>query len=176
MNLIIIILIFCCCCCSIILSGGYLYITNSSSKITSGQLPITKQSPYTSEQSPVTSKQSPITSEQLPSTTTTPIPVIKWVICGKDNTDMPTIGYSYDGKLWKQVKSIISKTGAFQSVAYNGTMWIAVGPIDFKIASSIDGINWTLNNYESSNGRGSSICWGWFIVGNSWYYMEPTGL
>jgi hypothetical protein len=168
MDFIIIIILLCCCCCCISLSGGgYFYITNSFSKITS------EQSPITSEQSPITSEQSPITSEQL-IITTTPIPVIKWVICGKDNTEMPQIGYSYDGKIWKQVKSIISKTGIFNSVAYNGTMWVAVGKAGpfFIIVTSIDGINWKLNDFSNQyNGSGNSICWTgsmWVVAGSMW--------
>jgi hypothetical protein len=175
MDLIIIIILLCCCSCIILSGGGYFYITNSSNKITSEQLSTTKQSPNTSEQSPNTS-------EQL-SSTTTPIPVIKWVICGNDIKGLPSIAYSYDGKLWEQVKTIILEngkiwnlvTGMFNSVAYNGTMWVAVGQVNlfFIIATSINGINWKLNDVSNQyNGSGKSICW----TGSMWVAVGSTNI
>jgi hypothetical protein len=99
------------------------------------------QSPIKSGQSPITSEQSPVTTEQL-IITTIPIPVIKWVICGVDIGGLPTIAYSYDGIKWTQIKSIISKNGVFQSIAYNGQMWVAVSTsTNFIIATSTNGIN-----------------------------------
>jgi hypothetical protein len=191
MNLIIILLLICCCCC-IILSGGYFYITNSSNKNTSELSPnipgkstsvqsssTLVQPQSTLEQPQSISDQSSNKSDQLqttttikPTTTTTPPPVIKWVICGKDNAEIPTIGYSYDGKIWKQVKSIISISGMFNSVAYNGTLWVAVGQArTILIATSTDGIDWKLNNFSNQyNGSGYSICWTgsmWVIAGST---------
>lgn len=183
MDLIIIIIFLCCCCFCISLSGGgYFYITNSSNKNTSEQSPsntsgqllsnTSGQSPNTSE--PSLSDKSQITT--IKPTTTTPKPVIKWVICGNDATQMPTIAYSYDGKLWEQVKSIISIPGLFNSVAYNGKMWVAVGQArTFIIATSTDGINWKLNDFSNQyNGSGTSICWTgsmWVAVG---YTTQPA--
>jgi hypothetical protein len=86
---------------------------------------------------------------------------------------MPQIGYSYDGKIWKQVKSIISISGMFNSVAYNGTLWVAVGQArTFIIATSTDGINWKLNDFSNQyTGSGASICWTgsmWVVAGSMW--------
>jgi hypothetical protein len=175
MDLIIIIILFCCCCCSIILSGGgYYYITNTSSKITSEQLPTTvNKSPTldkssTLDQSQITTTINPLNT--IIAITTTPIPVIKWVICGNDIKGIPSIAYSHDGKLWTESKNLIPDIGqGFKSIAYDGKMWIAVGPDEFKIATSADGINWILSNYKNDRGSaGSSICCSdsrWVIVG-----------
>ena len=172
MDLIIIILFFCCCCCCIILSGGgYFYITNTSNT--------SEQASKTSTLSPNISGQSSSDNSQITTikpTTTTPIPVIKWVICGNNTTQMPTIAYSYNGKLWEQVKSIISIPGMFNSVAYNGNMWVAVGQArTFIIATSTDGIIWKLNDFSNQyNGSGQSICWTgsmWIAVG---YTTQPA--
>jgi len=173
MDLLIIIILLCCCCCCIILSGGgYFYITKKSN--TSNTSNTSEQASNTSTLSSTISDQSSSEKSQITTIkpTTTPIPVIKWVICG-DNPEMPQIGYSYDGKIWKQVKSIISKTGAFNSVAYNGTMWVAVGQAGnfFIIATSIDGINWKLNDFSNQyNGSGKSICW----TGSMWVTVGST--
>jgi hypothetical protein len=175
MDLILIIIILCCCSyyCIILLGGSYFYITNTSSEITSKQSPNISELSSTSKQSS-TSEQSSTTIK--PITTTTPIPVIKWIICGTDVEGLPTIAYSYDGTEWTQTKNIISKNGTFQSIAYNGQMWVAVGQsTNFIIAISTDGINWTLNNFSNSYyGIGTSIYWSgslWVTVG----YANLTG-
>lgn len=177
MDLIIIIILFCCCCYSIILSGGgYYYITNNSSKITSEQSPTVLGQTLSLNQLPTLDQSAKLDQSQITTiikpTTTTPIPVIKWVICGNDNKGLPSIAYSYDGKLWTETKNLIPDNGTyngFGSIAYNGKMWIAVGPDEFRIVTSTDGINWILNNYKKDRGwSGLDICWGdslWVIVG-----------
>jgi N-acetylneuraminic acid mutarotase len=71
-----------------------------------------------------------------------------------DSNQIPTIGYSIDGRSWNNTNKLISKTCYFNSVAYNGNMWIVVGnsQAGIKIATSTDGINWSLiNNYISGS-------------------------
>jgi len=98
-----------------------------------------------------------------------PKPQAQWVICGLDSNQIPTIGYSMDGRSWNNTNKLISTTGSFNSVAYNGNMWVVVGNSQgsVKFAISTDGINWSLiNNYI--RGDSYEVCWGgslWVAAG-----------
>jgi len=52
-----------------------------------------------------------------------------------------TMMYSYDGNSWIGLGNSIFDTFC-QSIAFNGTQWIAIGESNNKLAVSADGINW----------------------------------
>jgi alpha-tubulin suppressor-like RCC1 family protein len=78
--------------------------------------------------------------------------------------------YSYDGVTWVQSANPILTE--FQSFAWNGTMWIAVGVgATFSMTYSYDGINWTgvPNSYAMFPTGAIGITWNglrWIAVGN----------
>jgi flagellar basal body rod protein FlgG len=77
-----------------------------------------------------------------------------WVAVGGGTTH--TIAYSNNGTTWTGLgKTII--TDRALGVAWNGTMWVAVGEGTNSIAYSNNGTTWTritLKSIFSSNGRG----------------------
>jgi len=70
-----------------------------------------------------------------------------WVAVGS-NPSNKNIAYSYDGIKWFNDTIITNGTILFPltDVAYNGSLWIAVGDIGNRILTSLDGINWTIQN------------------------------
>jgi alpha-tubulin suppressor-like RCC1 family protein len=78
--------------------------------------------------------------------------------------------YSYDGVAWFQSANPILTQ--FESFAWNGSMWIAVGVgTAFSMTYSYDGINWTgvPNSYAMFPTGATGITWNglrWIVVGN----------
>lgn len=78
--------------------------------------------------------------------------------------------YSYDGVTWVQSTNPILTQ--FESFAWNGTMWIAVGVgATFSMTYSYDGLNWTgiPNSYAMFPTGAVGITWNglrWIAVGN----------
>ena len=91
-----------------------------------------------------------------------------WVIVGlPEFTVQPsTIKYSNDGQNWTDVISSPFDVGGY-GVAWNGSLWVAVGGIVNSIAYSTDGVIWTgIGNSIFSTGKG--ITWSgtlWYAVG-----------
>ncbi len=76
-----------------------------------------------------------------------------------------TLAVTYDGKTFVGLgNSVFTSSG--RAVAYNGTLWVAVGNGGTAIATSPDGINWTARLSRLSIGR--SVAWNgsiWVAVG-----------
>jgi hypothetical protein len=67
-----------------------------------------------------------------------------WVAAG--NGTSYTIVYSYDGITWTGVansKTLFNLTGGVIDIAWNGTIFVAVGAGTNIIATSYDGITWS---------------------------------
>ncbi|NBV76261.1 MAG: hypothetical protein EBR59_09985 [Methylococcaceae bacterium] len=74
------------------------------------------------------------------------------------------IAYSMDGYKWINVGAGIFTTG--YAVAWNGTMWVAVGAGSNSIAYSYDGLNWVgLGTSIVTSGDGKCIAWN----GTMWF-------
>jgi hypothetical protein len=69
-----------------------------------------------------------------------------------------TIAYSYDGIKWTGVGANIFTNFGLE-VAWNGSMWVAVGGGTNSIAYSYDGINWTGLGSGILSGYGHAIAW-----------------
>ncbi len=96
-----------------------------------------------------------------------------WVAVGDNNGDgSNTIAYSYDGIVWTGLGNIFSINGS--GIAWNGTMWVAVGysgtpSTSNTIVYSYDGINWT-GLGDTIFTFGSGIAWNgtmWVAVGGN---------
>jgi hypothetical protein len=85
-----------------------------------------------------------------------------------------TFAYSYDGVVWYKSPSV-SISGNIRSIAFNGSMWVAVtdnGGSTNSMAYSYNGINWILTSSGSAilNGSIYNVAWGgniWIAVGHS---------
>ena len=79
---------------------------------------------------------------------TSPLMTDNFMVAGGDVTTNPgsSIVYSYDGLTWVTSSTNIFNTGKCKQVAWNGSIWLAVGNdgTDGIIASSPDGIRWTV--------------------------------
>jgi hypothetical protein len=79
-----------------------------------------------------------------------------------------TLAYSYDGIKWTGLGTTIFTSYGLE-VAWNGTMWVAVGGgISNSIAYSYDGINWTGLGKSVLTGYGHAIAWNgtmWVVPG-----------
>jgi len=79
-----------------------------------------------------------------------------------------TIAYSYDGIKWTGLGTTIFTSYGLE-VAWNGTMWVAVGGgISNSVAYSYDGINWTGLGKSVITGYGHAIAWNgtmWVVPG-----------
>ena len=89
-----------------------------------------------------------------------------WVAVGQTRY---TIAYSYDGITWNGVTD--SSTNIFTStgigVAWNGTMWVAVGRgTTYTIAYSYNGINWNGVTDSSTNifTTGEGVAWNNVVI------------
>jgi hypothetical protein len=70
-----------------------------------------------------------------------------------------TLSYSYDGITWKGLGNSIFAGGCY-GVAYNGTIWVAVGYTNTKFAYSYDGIQWFANtSYNALFTDGMCVMW-----------------
>lgn len=82
-----------------------------------------------------------------------------WVAGGQGTN---TLAYSYDGINWIGLGTSIFATSV-NSIAWNGTMWVAVGTgsnISNNLAYSYNGINWIgLGNSFFGGGNGASVAW-----------------
>ena len=94
----------------------------------------------------------------------------KFCVAGQNST----FAYSYDGTVWYKSPAV-SISGNIRSIAFNGSMWLAVtsnGGATNSIAYSYNGISWTLNSSGSAilNANISGVAWGgniWVAVGSS---------
>ena len=78
-----------------------------------------------------------------------------------------TIAYSYDGIAWTGLGTTIFTSFGLE-VAWNGSMWVAVGGGFNSIAYSYDGINWTGLGKSVLTGYGHAIAWNgtmWVVPG-----------
>ena len=79
-----------------------------------------------------------------------------------------TMLYSYDGITWFQ--NTAAPNGLFNAIAWNGTMWIAVGSTNsYQVVYSYDGLNWTASSSGYNLiGTANGIAWSgsrWVIMG-----------
>jgi hypothetical protein len=88
----------------------------------------------------------------------------RWVAVGQGTN---TIAFSNDGFVWNALGSSIFSNG--NGVAYNGSMWVAVGEgITHTIAYSYDGINWIGLGNSIFSVKGNGVAYGgnmWIAVG-----------
>ena len=94
----------------------------------------------------------------------------KYIAVGKDGsaTTAKSINISVDGTLWTPCKSPFDTTGGIcNSVATNGSIWVAVGTnastSTLTIAYSFNGTIWmpaTGKTFNGPNGQGNSVFWG----------------
>ena len=104
----------------------------------------------------------------------------KWVAVGNGPTlNGGYIAYSDDGKTWtKAITNLLSSN--FTSVAWNGTIWVAVGGP--YVAYSDDGINWTevqINLLNFTNTHFTSVAWNgtrWVAVGSKFIVYSDDGI
>jgi hypothetical protein len=78
-----------------------------------------------------------------------------------------TIAYSYDGIAWTGLGTTIFTSYGLE-VAWNGSMWVAVGGGFNSIAYSYDGINWAGLGKSVLTGYGHAIAWNgtmWVVPG-----------
>ncbi|MFA6198269.1 MAG: right-handed parallel beta-helix repeat-containing protein [Patescibacteria group bacterium] len=98
----------------------------------------------------------------------------RWIAVGRG--DDATMATSLDGTNWtSQGKAIFSQWG--QGVAWNGSMWVAVGVGENTVAHSTNGVDWTglgdsIFDYNqwTQQGGGYGVAWGdnkWVAVGNA---------
>jgi hypothetical protein len=101
-----------------------------------------------------------------------------WVAVGGPFATNPTniniIAYSSDGFNWIGSSSGNTIFGNASGVAWNGTMWVAVGSGSNRIAYSSDGVTWigstSGNSVFNSNSQGIGIAWNgtmWVAVGGT---------
>ena len=96
----------------------------------------------------------------------------RWVVVGQDLTN--PIVYSNNGIQWNNGSVLNSPSLTTNSifyvgrgVAWSGSRWVAVGLGSNSIATSTDGINWTVVN-NIFNGNGTSVSWNglmWIATG-----------
>jgi hypothetical protein len=94
----------------------------------------------------------------------------KFCVAGQDNK----FAYSYDGVVWYRSPSV-SISGTIRSIAFNGSMWVAVtvnGGNTNSMAYSYNGITWALTSSGSAilNFNIYGVAWGgniWVAVGAS---------
>ena len=102
----------------------------------------------------------------------------RWVAVGTRPSDtisnINTIAYSSDGFNWIGSSSGNTIFSNASGVAWNGTMWVAVGSGSNTIAYSSDGITWigstSGNSVFTSQGQGIGIAWNgtmWVAVGGA---------
>jgi hypothetical protein len=93
----------------------------------------------------------------------------RYVAVGKDGTTITakSINYSADGLNWYAATSPFNTDGGVcNGIAYNGTVWVAVGsnvPVttpSVTVAYSYDGITWTNASGTTFNGAGGGIGYG----------------
>ena len=96
-----------------------------------------------------------------------------WVVVGYINSasnPYTTIAWSTNnGSRWSHISGTdpFGSSGAGYGVAYNGTMWVAVGKGTHTIAYSFNGTNWTGANFTLYN-EGRGVAWNgamWVAVG-----------
>ena len=99
-----------------------------------------------------------------------------WVALGYGGYGTNSIAYSWDGITWLAITWIVVENSADQfsfggyKLAWNGTLWVAVGYGTHTIAYSPDGITWTpvKNSIEIFSTRGYRLAWNgtyWIAVG-----------
>jgi len=95
-----------------------------------------------------------------------PLPSEKFCVAGGGGTS--ALAYSYDGLSWNSTTSSLT---AVRGVAWNGSLWVAVGNNDdgsVTITTSPDGITWTdASNNPFTSRYGYGIAWNgiWVAVG-----------
>jgi hypothetical protein len=93
-----------------------------------------------------------------------------WVAVGEGTTC--SIAYSYDGIDWNAVPSSTNIFTCGRGVAYNETMWVAVGEGSFSIATSSNGINWDPASGSNIFTTGRGVAYNgtrWVAVGQGNY-------
>jgi hypothetical protein len=96
----------------------------------------------------------------------------RWVAAGAILPTIISIAYSNNGIEWQ---NNINPTNIFTQeclgIAWNGSIWVAVGKGINSMATSPDGINWARAYYFT---EGNGIAWG----GNKWVAVgyQPTGI
>jgi hypothetical protein len=90
-----------------------------------------------------------------------------WVAVGQGS---PSIRYSSDGIVWNNATGNVFNNSAY-GVAWNGSMWVAVGEISggSTIRFSYDGITWNRATVGIFGGYGYGVAWNgriWVAVGD----------
>ncbi len=90
-----------------------------------------------------------------------------WVITGRDVTPLNRIKYSYDAVTWFNSLGD-SFSGQGNNVAWNGSLWVAVGSSTNTIKYSLNGINWSNCPGTQFSSFGWGVAYGrsnWVAVG-----------
>jgi hypothetical protein len=103
-----------------------------------------------------------------------PTQVVTEAFCVAGIEGPSPLSYSYDGKIWNDAANQVFSGGACRGLAWNGSIWVAVGINDSStvfIATSSDGINWKASTTTVFEYNVIGIAWN----GSYWVAVATSG-